>query len=71
MPSSKTPHALSPYAREIALLASICVLLAVPFFTNQGFYRFSVFQGMVLDNLSVLIAAVGMTIVIAISRIWL
>ncbi len=61
--------ALSRYAREIALLISIGVLLAVPAFTNQGFYRASVFQGMALDNLAVLIAAIGMTIVIVSAEI--
>lgn len=52
------------WLRALGLLAPILLLLLVPFFTNRGFYRVQVFQGMVMDNLSVLIAAVGMTLVI-------
>jgi len=52
------------YLRALGLLVPILLLLTVPFFTNRGFYRFEVFQGMVIDNLSVLVAAVGMTMVI-------
>jgi rhamnose transport system permease protein len=48
----------------VGLLVPIVLLLLVPLFTNRGFYRFEVFQGMVMDNLSVLVAAVGMTLVI-------
>jgi rhamnose transport system permease protein len=48
----------------VGLLVPIVLLLLVPMFTNRGFYRFEVFQGMVMDNLSVLVAAVGMTLVI-------
>ena len=50
-------------------MISICVLLAVPALTNRGFYRASVFQGMVMDNLAVLVAAIGMTVVIVAAEI--
>jgi len=48
----------------VGLLVPIILMLLVPMFTNRGFYRVEVFQGMVMDNLSVLVAAVGMTLVI-------
>jgi rhamnose transport system permease protein len=59
------------HARELGLVVSILVLLAVPLLFGQGrgFYTASVFQGMVMDNLSVLIAAVGMTLVILCAEI--
>ncbi len=57
---------MSRHRREVGLIVSILVLLAVPMLFGQGrgFYTATVFKGMVLDNLSVLIAAVGMTVVI-------
>lgn len=55
--------------RAVGLLVPIALLLLVPLFTNRGFYRFEVFQGMVMDNLSVLAAAVGMTLVILAAEI--
>jgi len=57
---------LSRHKREVGLVVSILVLLAAPLLFGQGrgFYTASVFKGMALDNLSVLIAAVGMTLVI-------
>jgi rhamnose transport system permease protein len=67
MSKSNNGHGfLARHTRELGLLVSILVLLAVPmaFGLGRGFYTSAVFQGMVLDNLSVLIAAVGMTLVI-------
>jgi rhamnose transport system permease protein len=55
--------------RALGLLIPIVLLLVVPWFTNRGFYRFEVFQGMVMDNLSVLVAAAGMTLVILAAEI--
>jgi rhamnose transport system permease protein len=52
------------YLRALGLLVPIVLLVLVPLLTNRGFYRAQVFQGMVMDNLSVLVAAVGMTLVI-------
>lgn len=66
---SRSNSVASRYAREIGLLVSIGVLLSIPAFTNRGFYRLSVFEGMILDNLSVLIASVGMTLVIIAAEI--
>ncbi len=62
---------MSRYAREMGLIVSILILLAVPMLFGQGggFYTASVFKGMIMDNLSVLIAAVGMTIVILCAEI--
>ena len=57
------------YLRAVGLLVPIILLLLVPLFTNRGFYRVEVFQGMVMDNLSVLVAAVGMTLVILAAEI--
>jgi rhamnose transport system permease protein len=62
---------LSRHARETGLLLAILVLLATPmcFSQGRGFYSAGVFQGMLLDNLSVLIAAIGMTVVIVSAQI--
>lgn len=57
---------MARHSREVGLVVSILVLLAVPLLFGQGrgFYTAGVLHGIVLDNLSVLIAAVGMTLVI-------
>ena len=57
---------MARHSREVGLVVSILVLLAVPLLFGQGrgFYTAGVWHGIVLDNLSVLIAAVGMTLVI-------
>lgn len=74
--SSKQPTdsghgVLARHPREVGLVVSILVLLLLPLLFGQGrgFYTASVFQGMALDNLSVLIAAVGMTMVIVCGEI--
>ncbi len=73
MPSPQQPilNFLTRHARETGLVLSILILLAVPMLFSQGhgFYAVSVLQGMVMDNLSVLIAAVGMTLVILCAEI--
>ncbi len=60
---------MNKYGREIGLIAAICLLLIIPAFFNTGFYRLTILQGMVMDNLSVFIAAVGMTLVILVAEI--
>jgi rhamnose transport system permease protein len=57
---------MSRHSREVGLIVSIVLLLAVPMLFGQGrgFYTATVFKGIALDNLSVLIAAVGMTLVV-------
>ena len=69
MDSGTGNSVMTRYAREAALLVSIAILAVIPAFSNPGFYRASVFQGIILDNLSVLIAATGMTVVIVTAEI--
>jgi len=68
-PPRSSTRAGGQLLRTVGLLVPIALLLLVPLFTNRGFYRFEVFQGMVMDNLSVLVAAVGMTLVILAAEI--
>jgi|TARA_B110000438_G_scaffold195280_1_gene186900 rhamnose transport system permease protein len=69
--SPNAPSFYSRYARELGLVGSILILLAVPmlFPHGSGFYTASVFRGLVMDNLSVLIAAIGMTLIILCAEI--
>jgi rhamnose transport system permease protein len=55
--------------REIALLAAIAVLFALPLFGVSGFYTLGNFRNLVIDNLPVLVAAIGMTLVIVAAQI--
>lgn len=55
--------------REIALLAAIAVLFALPFFGVSGFYTLGNLRNLVIDNLPVLVAAIGMTLVIVAAQI--
>ncbi len=57
--------------RECALLAAIGLLVLLPVFAREagGFYSVSTFAGLVADNLPVLLAAIGMTIVIVCGQI--
>lgn len=69
--SSKRPQYgfFARRARECSLMAAIGILLMIPWFTNTGFYRVEIFQGLVMDNLAVLVAAAGMTLVILVAQI--
>jgi len=55
--------------RELALLAAIAVLFALPLFGVSGFYTLGNLRNLVIDNLPVLVAAIGMTIVIVAAEI--
>ena len=55
--------------RELALLAAIAVLFALPMFGVSGFYTLGNLRNLVIDNLPVLVAAIGMTIVILAAQI--
>lgn len=60
---------MKPGPRELALLGAIAVLLALPMFGVPGFYSVGNFRNLLIDNLPVLIAAIGMTIVIVAAQI--
>ena len=55
--------------REIALLAAIAVLFALPLFGVSGFYTTGNLRNLVIDNLPTLLAAIGMTVVIISAQI--
>jgi rhamnose transport system permease protein len=55
--------------REIALLAAIAVLFTLPLFGVSGFYTLGNLRNLVIDNLPVLVAAIGMTLVIVAAQI--
>ena len=55
--------------RESALIGAIAVLFALPFFGVPGFYTTGNLVNLALDNLPVLVAAAGMTIVMVAAQI--
>jgi len=55
--------------REVALLAAIALLFALPLFGVSGFYTLGNLRNLVIDNLPVLVAAIGMTVVIVAAQI--
>jgi rhamnose transport system permease protein len=55
--------------RHLALLAAIAVLFALPIFGVPGFYTTATFRNLIVDNLPLLLAATGMTIVILVGQI--
>ena len=55
--------------RELALLAAIAVLFALPLGGVSGFYTVATLRNLIIDNLPLLIAAAGMTIVIIAGQI--
>ncbi|MEO0054556.1 MAG: hypothetical protein RLZZ50_503 [Verrucomicrobiota bacterium] len=63
----KTLFARHP--REAALLLALAALFLLPLFGVDGFYTVSTFRSLAIDNLPVLIAAAGMTLVIVSGQI--
>lgn len=55
--------------RDLALLGAIVVLFSLPLFGVEGFYRVSTFRNLIIDNLPLLLAAAGMTVVIIAGQI--
>lgn len=55
--------------RELALLAALLVLFALPLAGVEGFYSFGTFRNLLVDNLPLLLAATGMTILIVAGQI--
>lgn len=55
--------------RELALLAAIAALFLLPVFGVAGFYSAGNLRNLVVDNLPVLVAAIGMTVVIVAAQI--
>jgi rhamnose transport system permease protein len=55
--------------RELALLGAIAVLGLLPLFGVPGFYRAGNLRNLVVDNLPMLVAAIGMTVVILVAEI--
>lgn len=55
--------------REAALVGALLVLFSLPLFGVDGFYSFSTARSLAIDNLPVLVAAAGMTIVIVAGQI--
>jgi rhamnose transport system permease protein len=57
------------HPREAALLAAIVALFLLPLFGVDGFYAAGTFRSLAIDNLPVLLAAAGMTLVIVAGQI--
>ena len=57
------------HPRETALLAALAVLFLLPLFGVEGFYSVGTFRSLAIDNLPVLLAAAGMTLVIVAGQI--
>lgn len=55
--------------RELVLLVAVAVLYALPLGGGPGFYTVQNFRGLLADNLPVLVAAAGMTLVIVAGQI--
>jgi len=55
--------------RELALLGAIVLLFSLPLLGVDGFYRVSTFRNLIIDNLPLLLAAAGMTVVIIAGQI--
>ena len=55
--------------RELALLAALFVLFALPLAGVEGFYSLATFRNLLVDNLPLLLAATGMTILIVAGQI--
>lgn len=56
-------------AREFALLGAIAALFLLPLLGVPGFYTAGNLRNLVIDNLPVLVAAIGMTVVIVTAQI--
>jgi rhamnose transport system permease protein len=57
------------HRRELALLGAILVLFALPLAGVEGFYSTSTLRNLLVDNLPLLLAATGMTLVIIAGQI--
>lgn len=55
--------------RELALLGAIAFLGLLPLFGVPGFYRAGNLRNLIIDNLPMLVAAIGMTVVILVAEI--
>lgn len=55
--------------RELALLGAIAVLFALPLLGVPGFYSVNTLRNLIVDNLPLLLAATGMTLVILTGQI--
>lgn len=60
---------MKPGPRELALLGAIAVLFILPVFGVSGFYSTGNLRNLIIDNLPILIAAIGMTVVIIAGQI--
>jgi rhamnose transport system permease protein len=60
---------MKPAKRELALLGAIGVLALLPLFGVPGFYREGNLRNLAIDNLPLLAAAMGMTVVIVVAEI--
>jgi rhamnose transport system permease protein len=60
---------LRRHPRETALLVALVALFLLPLFGVGGFYAAGTFRSLAIDNLPVLIAAAGMTLVIVAGQI--
>lgn len=60
---------MKPARRELALLGAIAVIFALPLFGVEGFYSLATFRNLIIDNLPLLLAAAGMTVVILAGQI--
>jgi rhamnose transport system permease protein len=57
------------HPRETALLVALALLFLLPLFGVDGFYAAGTFRSLAIDNLPVLLAAAGMTLVIVAGQI--
>jgi len=60
---------MKPARRECALLGAILLLSLLPLFGVPGFYRAGNLRNLAIDNLPLLVAATGMTVVIVVAEI--
>ncbi len=60
---------LRRHPRETALLVALLALFLLPLFGVDGFYAVRTFRSLAIDNLPVLLAAAGMTLVIVAGQI--
>ena len=60
---------LRRHPRETALLVALAILFLLPLFGVEGFYAAGTFRSLAIDNVPVLIAAAGMTLVIVAGQI--
>ncbi|HKB92181.1 MAG TPA: ABC transporter permease [Opitutaceae bacterium] len=56
-------------SRDLSLLGAIALLFLLPLFGVSGFYSVGNLRNLIIDNLPILVAAIGMTIVIIAAQI--